>query len=191
MVLETSKMAQRLGICQNRLWNLAIGCTREQDDLPALIALTDRFPQAALYLKHMEPEARGPALDRGVCTPEFCKLSEINNTSVKQLHKCKDMDCNDFIDFAKSEFMRPTEQYTWWLERNSSSTEIPHIVSGPYVAISHVWSDGTGIGVQEQGRVNRCLFEFFIQLCDEMGCKAIWWDTISLPSERKSTYESH
>ena len=186
VVLETCEAAQRLGICQNRLWNLAIGSTREQDDLPALIALAKKSPQVTSYIKHKEPEARGPALDHDVCTSEFCKFSDINSTSVKQLHKCKTRNCNEFVLFPTSEFKRSSEQYTWWLERNNNPKEIPRIVPGRYVAISHVWSDGTGIGVQEQGRVNRCLFEFFTLISEKMGCKAIWWDTISIPIERKA-----
>ena len=186
VVLEISKAAHKLGICQNRLWNLAIGCTREQDDLPALIALAKTSPQATSYFKHKEPEARGPALDHDVCTSEFCKFSDINSTSVKQLHKCKTRNCNEFIFLPRSEFERSTGQYTWWLDRNNNPDQMPRIVSGRYVAISHVWSDGTGVGVQEQGRVNRCLFEFFAQISDKMGCKAIWWDTISIPIERKA-----
>ncbi|KAL4768083.1 hypothetical protein BDW60DRAFT_220035 [Aspergillus nidulans var. acristatus] len=38
----------------------------------------------------------------------------------------------------------------------------------PYVAISHVWSDGTGAGVQKEGFVNRCLFRYFKEAMREL-----------------------
>ena len=53
-----------------------------------------------------------------------------------------------------------------------------------YMAISHVWSDGTGGGVQGEGRVNRCLFNYFKGIAEELGCTAILWDTISIPTAR-------
>ena len=57
---------------------------------------------------------------------------------------------------------------------------------GRYLAISHVWSDGTGAGVQGEGRVNRCLFDYFKGIAKRLGCTAIWWDTISIPMEREA-----
>jgi hypothetical protein len=65
----------------------------------------------------------------------------------------------------------------------------------PYVAVSHVWSDGTGIGHQEVGLVNRCLFNYLADITRELGCDAIWWDTISIPTDkearRKAINEMH
>lgn len=50
---------------------------------------------------------------------------------------------------------------------------------GGYVAISHVWSDGTGA---EKGWVNPCMLEYFEQIAENAGCKALWWDSISIPT---------
>ena len=49
------------------------------------------------------------------------------------------------------------------------------------LAISHVWSDGTGAGVQKPGLVNQCLVKFFLDLAKFLGCSEIWWDTICVP----------
>ena len=53
----------------------------------------------------------------------------------------------------------------------------------PYVAVSR--SDGTGIGLQEGGLVNRCLFEYLADITrKELHCDAIWWDTRSIPKDK-------
>jgi hypothetical protein len=56
----------------------------------------------------------------------------------------------------------------------------------PYIAISHVWSDGTGVGVKTAGSVNSCLFDFFADLAKNLGCTAVWWDALSIPTEPKA-----
>ncbi|GAB1314546.1 hypothetical protein MFIFM68171_04756 [Madurella fahalii] len=55
-----------------------------------------------------------------------------------------------------------------------------------YIAISHVWSDDTGVGVKDPGTVNACLFKFFAGIAHELGCKAVWWDALSIPYEPKA-----
>lgn len=50
------------------------------------------------------------------------------------------------------------------------------------LAISHVWSDGTGVGVKRLGEVNRCLLAFFFDLAKSLGCNGLWWDTICVPT---------
>ncbi|KAJ5703940.1 hypothetical protein N7493_011078 [Penicillium malachiteum] len=52
------------------------------------------------------------------------------------------------------------------------------------MAISHVWSDGTGAGAWKDGSVNECLYKFFEGLAIKFDCKGIWWDTISIPREK-------
>lgn len=60
----------------------------------------------------------------------------------------------------------------------------------PYLAISHVWSDGTGGGIQGEGRVSQCLFKYFRAIAERSGCSAIWWDTIPIPSGRVARQKS-
>lgn len=56
----------------------------------------------------------------------------------------------------------------------------------PYIAVSHVWLDGTGVGAQAAGKVNPCLFNYFADIAAKLGCGGIWWDTISIPVDRKA-----
>jgi hypothetical protein len=52
-----------------------------------------------------------------------------------------------------------------------------------YMAVSHVWSDGTGIGVKAPGSVDAFLFRYMAKIAKWEGCEAIWWYTISIPEE--------
>ncbi|KAI3338008.1 hypothetical protein F4824DRAFT_488905 [Ustulina deusta] len=47
-----------------------------------------------------------------------------------------------------------------------------------YMAISHVWADGTG----GSGEVTACLVEYFTNIARQLGCSGIWWDAISIPT---------
>src|SRR5262249_50839957 len=51
----------------------------------------------------------------------------------------------------------------------------------PFMAISHVWSDGTGAGAWQPGLVNECLYRFFRTIAEQFHCSGIWWDTICIP----------
>ena len=53
------------------------------------------------------------------------------------------------------------------------------------MAISHVWSDGTGAGTWARGIVNECLYQNFVNIARNFDCEGIWWDAISLPADRK------
>jgi len=53
-----------------------------------------------------------------------------------------------------------------------------------YMAISHVWSDGTGAGAWDGLKVNKCLYHFFRKLARDFGCEGIWWDTICVPGNK-------
>ncbi|KAI0547640.1 hypothetical protein F4679DRAFT_597475 [Xylaria curta] len=53
-----------------------------------------------------------------------------------------------------------------------------------YIAISHVWSDGTGIGLRKSGTVNACLFKYLTDIALRLGAEAVWWDAVSVPVEK-------
>jgi ankyrin repeat protein len=57
-------------------------------------------------------------------------------------------------------------------------------VAEPYMAISHVWADGTGSGAWAEGEVNECLYRFFERIARRWQCKGIWWDTICIPRDK-------
>jgi hypothetical protein len=196
-VLEATKIAKDLGICQNHLWNLAVAGGNEKD-IPILVQI------AAPFLEQKEKKEgiststvkdpnqtlsssssgsfRHPKHDE--CTAEFCYFSDIDNTSLEQLHKCPGKNC-DILTFPTDKLNGEDEHFTWWID-DVKPLE-PYITKRKnYVAISHVWSDGTGAGVKGEGRVNRCLFEYFREAAKDLGCEAIWWDTVCIPKERKA-----
>ena len=213
-IFEATQMARQAGICQNRLWNLTVGgAEREEVDLPILMGMLNEHTQGSVpFLTHREHEDQGGASrnmttfknqdqtnssgvkelhqgsDHDTCTAEVCSLSIIDSTRVKQLHKCPGKACGEPIWFPSPRIERPYERITWWLDDVDASKESPYVVNTkskqPFMAVSHVWSDGTGAGVQGEGRVNRCLFNYFKDIAKNLGCTAIWWDTISIPMER-------
>ena len=179
---EAFQTAHEKGICMNRLWNLTVGGgEREEVDLPILMKML----QSQIWTDPFSNKTSPGSLDHHTCTAEVCCFSSIDSTRVQQLHKCSDAKCGELLLFqSKSSY----ESMTWWLDDMNNSEEVPYVVNPekriPYMAISHVWSDDTGGGVQGEGRANRCLFKYFREIAIELGCKAIWWDTISIPSEK-------
>ena len=210
-IFEATQTARQAGICQNRLWNLTVGGgEREEIDLPVLMMMLNKHSQDSVpFLRHREHKDQGRAprnmatpesqnrtisasikelhlsSDHDVCTAEVCSFSNIDSTRVEQLHKCSGKACGEPLRFASS---RRYKRITWWLNNNGDNNGSPHNAitkgKGQYMAISHVWSDGTGGGVQGEGLVNRCLFTYFRDIARNFGCTAIWWDTISIPTER-------
>ena len=206
-ISEATQTAHKAGICPNRLWNLAVGGGERQEvDLPVLMKMFDDDTQyAAKIMKHGDyrdglsqlvntrdnHDLESPldinksrfSQGHTNCNAEVCCFSNIDSTRVKQLHKCSTEDCGEPLKFPSSEFDRPYQSFTWWLD---DGEDVPKVTDDKraYMAISHVWSDGTGGGVQGEGRVNRCLFNYFKGIAGELGCRAIWWDTISIPVKR-------
>lgn len=42
-----------------------------------------------------------------------------------------------------------------------------------FIAISHVWSDGTGKGTQKHGDVNSCLVNYWVDIARSLNCEGI------------------
>ena len=182
VISEAIQTAARKGICQNRLWNLAVaGDNREEVDLPIL-------------MKMLQSKTLQQSSDHDTCTTEACCFTSIDSTRVEQLHKCPEKNCDDSLLFPFSKVEKQAKRITWWHDDSDGSKEGHYVVNTEsqvqYMAISHVWSDGTGGGVQGQGHVNSCLFNYFKKIAEELKCKAIWWDTISIPTDRKARQEA-
>jgi hypothetical protein len=123
------------------------------------------------------------------CTFELCEYPILNYTSVTQRHENGIASCReekrcttlkglfsvDKLDEA-SLAGRPT---AWRLDGKSTIG-----VAEPYMAISHVWSDGTGNGVSANGEVNECLYRFFERIARRWQCTGIWWDAICIPKDK-------
>ncbi|KAK6530735.1 hypothetical protein TWF281_007574 [Arthrobotrys megalospora] len=174
IVAKATSAAKDIGLCPARFWNLAGVTERNQVDLPGFMEAAIKYPQ----LKHVGHDN---------CTNGFCIFNNLDSTKMEQLHKCKGKSCLDsgllwFDPAHLNESMKEDGRTVW-----SIDAENPKVLqTGSYVAISHVWSDGTGIGLQRVGQVNRCLFECFAGFIKELGHEGIWWDTISIPTEREA-----
>jgi hypothetical protein len=42
-----------------------------------------------------------------------------------------------------------------------------------YIVISHVWSNGTGVGIKQSGYVNSCLFSYFADVAKSLDCDSL------------------
>ncbi|KAK6498658.1 hypothetical protein TWF481_011236 [Arthrobotrys musiformis] len=173
-IAEATKKASG-HICLNRLWNITLVSERSEQDIPSLVnlAIGERYEQ----LRHPGHEN---------CTPEHCDFTSLDATRVTQLHQCPQTDAGcraNKIHFDPALLKDSIESGggTVW------SIDAPFRVlrDTKYIAISHVWADGTGVGIEPAGRVNACLFEYFANMARALECQGIWWDTISIPTEPK------
>ncbi|CCC05557.1 hypothetical protein SMACR_09543 [Sordaria macrospora] len=162
---------ERLPLCKNRLWNFVGVSDRKQSDLPAIVSAIK-----SSGLDHREHES---------CTPSRCQSAHMDSTKITQLHKCG----NNALKCTQKKF--PVDLLETALEMGNSTAwlcKTPKLSGSqdPYIAISHVWSDGTGVGLKDAGTVNTCLFDFFAKIAGQLECTAVWWDALSIPNEPKA-----
>ncbi|KAJ5371542.1 hypothetical protein N7517_003548 [Penicillium concentricum] len=169
-LLEAFQKATELKLCPNRIWAVA------GENLPNLLPDLDLIPGTRDKVDgHWNyPEHDG-------CTPDFCEHSQRDFTAVQQRHECKKktrcMQLRFKFPRDKLEEAARNGKPTVWNLAGPSILEPPQ----PYMAISHVWSDGTGTGAWKDGEVNECLYEFFKDIAKQFQCEGIWWDTICIP----------
>ncbi|KAF4944249.1 hypothetical protein FGADI_12825 [Fusarium gaditjirri] len=186
-VQNAAQKVEDLGICKNRLWNLVNVSDRKHGDLPDIVlALSD----CGSSLAHKE---------HNVCTPSKCQGAQMDSTKMEQLHKCKGQDCEQKmfpVELLATNI--EVDKSTAWICNQPRPKSVEASAAAPklngvgkeYIAISHVWSDGTGVGVKPAGSVNTCLYDFFAGLALRLGCKALWWDAISIPQEFKARHKA-
>ena len=173
-VLQAVQRAvEDLYICPNRIWCIAKSLPGGIQTLPQLLS----SPGATVY--------KGNKEDHELCTFDFCERSRLDFTSVPQLHErphCQTKYCypQHFSLNQVENAVRDDKPTAWRL--NGVSVLEPQ---ERYMAISHVWSDGTGSGTRGAGTVNTCLFDFFAQLASRFSCSGLWWDTISIPTDKR------
>jgi hypothetical protein len=168
---EAEEKANALNICKRRLWNLVSLADRTQSDLPVIVEALSRNTS----LSH------DYSANHRDCTRGQCRLAKMDSTKCKQLHKCGDSrDCR-MIEFNPDRLLSAVERGdgTAWLWDLTDLAQ----AGARYIAVSHVWSDGTGVGVQKHGRVNSCLLAYFHHVAKQLdpSCVALWWDTIAIP----------
>ncbi len=184
--VTAARKCRARGFCPNRLWNVA---------LQATYGVAELLPLARMAIEHGNTAQNGNHLN---CTEQLCLYSHENSTVVKQAHKCSAGVCNNETRFPSNivndvfaRDLRSSESsalHQWcqsaWRIRPSAGSMALCDSNEPYLAISHVWRDGTGGGMKDAGVVNTCLFDFFAELATGLGCVGIWWDAICLPTGR-------
>lgn len=166
---------QSVKACQTRLWDVVQSDPRQEFALPALLHLVQGLK--------MDPKGQHQE-----CTSQLCNVSDDNSTQREQLHKCAAALACTLVVFdmqlVNANYQQSGDEFVhraWSIDDNSKDRALS---AGTYMAISHVWSDGTGVGMRARGKVNKCLWDFFTSLAKEQECEGIWWDTICLPTER-------
>ncbi|KAI0142535.1 hypothetical protein F4776DRAFT_511756 [Hypoxylon sp. NC0597] len=180
-----ASILKRLGICPSRLWNLVVG---RSNDFDYMLLILD-------HLSEHEQQFRIARPSHDECTEELCIRAFDSTTTTQQLHKCLGGGCGTFEFPMKKldEAFRPLSTPTPWIP---SAWDVsiwgpgakPHLLDEGrrFIAISHVWSDGTGNGVNKQGVVNACLIEYWVSIAKSLKCDGLWWDTICVPMEKQS-----
>lgn len=171
-ILEAVDTATKnFGLCRNRVWAIAKSLPGGASEFPKLI------PPGKTPSHNMKSE------NHELCTFDFCEQSRVNFTLVDQHHECLDPGKCTTQHFP-TELVATAiknEQPTAW---NFDGTETLKN-DERYIAISHVWSDGTGAGNKPPGHVNQCLINLFRRFAEELDYKGIWWDTICIPTTKE------
>lgn len=120
------------------------------------------------------------------CTFDLCEQSRIDSTSVAQRHEDCDGKCGKYnFPLRLLDERIEKSKFTAWRLVSDSLDDTPPLLDSknPYMALSHVWADGTGGGISGPGVVNKCLFNFFCGIARDFQCEGLWWDTISIPTD--------
>lgn len=173
-ILDAVGRAKAFRLCLRRIWAVASSLPGREGSLPTLIPNPEMFSVPSHSLRHHEHEQ---------CTFDFCEHSRVDFTSVEQRHEKGhgQIQCSgrcSYIQFILSERTWKEKAAIWRFDGQSLLD-----ASHPYMAISHVWADGTGAGTWGSGKVNECLWEFFCNIAKDFQCEGCWWDTISIPSD--------
>lgn len=188
-LLEAIDHAQSRGLCPNRIWQSGGRFGEWHQELwKDLRRFCDNLPDgAALHEDHT------------ACTLDYCEFSSRNFTAVRQYHEGYAYEAGDQETLAKihtdpaicfpiqglfedSILAKAVEceRLTPWSLDGLAILEHPR----PFMAISHVWSDGTGSGSWLSKRINFCLYKYFRDIAEKFGCEGIWWDSLCIPQDR-------
>ncbi|KAJ5655031.1 hypothetical protein N7490_002034 [Penicillium lividum] len=164
-----------LKLCPNRLWSIA------GEDLLNLLPRSKSMPSS--LPKRRGNVNQGEQNNHELCTFDFCEHSQRDFTAIQQRHECKDADCMPLRGWFPRGILNEAASHgksTVWSIAGNAMLEPPR----PYMAVSHVWSDGTGAGAWLDRGVNKCLYDFFRGIAEQFQCEGIWWDTICIPREK-------
>lgn len=171
-VLKAFQKAKELNLCPNRIWAVA------GENLPKLLPKSKVIPVGT-----GQAGEKNEFDNHDECTSDFCEYSQRDFTRVEQRHECSDRRNCRLKERFWSEMLDDAARYersTVWRLSGRFLLDYPR----PYMAISHVWADGTGTGAWNAGEVNECLWEFFRDIAQQFQCEGIWWDTLCIPREK-------
>lgn len=187
---------QEFGICPSRLGNLVLSSGNHPMTLIAILQGLNQSSIPRSGTKHSS------------CTEQLCMFAEDNATNFAQLHKCSGVSggppsskCRQTV-FSPDNLRKLLSKNLWnpwvctawdvskWAKYSIGKTPPSNTLflgqpSCRYIAISHVWSDGTGVGINSPGNVNSCLAAYFARIAVRLGCSGLWWDSICVPSGRE------
>ena len=181
-ILDAVGRAKVFKLCLRRIWAVAASLPDKERSLPGLIPPVDTFTV---------PSHSGPHHEHEQCTFGFCEHSRIDFTSVSQHHECDDTSgCGSRYVFNLPALDQRVERgtSTAWKLVSGKPDDVPSLLdpTQPYMAVSHVWADGTGAGNWPLGEVNRCLYDFFCGIARSFQCEGCWWDAVSIPRNVKA-----
>ncbi|KAF3767954.1 hypothetical protein M406DRAFT_232427, partial [Cryphonectria parasitica EP155] len=194
-LLKIIEKAQAQGLCPNRIWRAGSRFSGWRARLlKPLQSFCDSLPENVLSHE-----------DHSACTLDFCEFSSRNFTAVSQYHERYSYQAGDQTIVAQqhgsSKVCFPIEglfneallvkavesgKLTAWNLDGTATLEHPL----PFMAISHVWSDGTGAGAWSSRQVNFCLYKYFRDIAERFSCWGIWWDTLCIPQDRVARAKS-
>ncbi|KAH0558812.1 hypothetical protein GP486_004548 [Trichoglossum hirsutum] len=176
-ILDAVGRAKAFGLCLRRIWAVSANLPGRENSLPSLIPAPGMFSVPSHDRQHHEHQQ---------CTFDFCEHSRVDFTSVAQHHEGCEENCGNYT-FPLDQLTDRVEKgkFTAWKLASVLLDDPPSLLDStrPYMAISHVWADGTGAGIWGPGKVNKCLYEFFCGIAHEFQCEGCWWDTISIPRD--------
>ncbi|KAI0543626.1 hypothetical protein F4679DRAFT_567928 [Xylaria curta] len=176
-ILDAIGRAKAFGLCLRRIWAISASLQGRENSLPGLIPAVGMFSVPSHSRQHHEHEQ---------CTFDFCEHSRVDFTSVAQHHEECEKQCTKYVFPLELLGTRvDRDGFTAWKLISASLDDSPSLLNStqPYMAISHVWADGTGAGIEGPGKVNKCLYEFFCGIAREFQCEGCWWDAISIPRD--------
>lgn len=172
--------AKGFRLCLRRIWAFSAWLPGRENSLPGFIPASGRFSVPSHNRQHHEHEQ---------CTFDFCEHSRIDFTSVVQLHEGHKGSCG-YYKFPLDQLIDRVDKgrLTAWKVASGGGDDAPSLLGStqPYMAISHVWADGTGAGMSGPGIVNKCLYDFFSGIARDFQCEGCWWDAISIPRDAEA-----
>lgn len=189
---EIERCTKDYGFCPNRIWQIDSQISDPECHLTGLLrGFTEKLSGSLVgALAHEEHSA---------CTFDYCEFSNRNFTAVQQYHEpvfseAEDGEsigrqhrdksvCSPLKDLFREDTLFNAVNAgmpTAWHFNGRTLIRHPQ----PFMAISHVWSDGTGSGPWGPGHVNECLYIYFKRLAERFQCEGIWWDTLCIPQDK-------